>query len=196
MPVEGVNAWIIDRTNSFSHFRHKTMAAMASTRFLVQSSRASGRRQLHRTGQRNVSPCVAVTSPCSSLHTYSARQRAGKSFSTSLSNDVSVLAALQSTKAREGSSEEGWTSMEMLMSTVLAVAATGTFLLGSTMTSPSFTPKAIIHRGGGGGGGGGGGSSATPVPIGEKEEEEVVTVMDDGGGDSYQVSDTPTLVSF
>jgi hypothetical protein len=113
--------------------------------------------------------------------------------STSISKDLSVLAALESTKAHDGSNKEGWSTWEVLASAVLAVAATGSFLMGSTMTSPSFSPK-IIHRGGGGSGGGGPGGSPAPIST-KEEEEEVVTVLDDGGGDSYQVSHGGIFVS-
>jgi len=163
---------------------------MASTRFLVQSSRASGRRHLHRskTGTKHVAPCVVAAAPCSSLHTYSARHRAQVSCTSTLSKDLSVLAALQSTKAYDGSTKEGWSSWEVMASAFLAIAATGSFLVGSSMTSPSFSPPKIIHRGGGGGGSGGG-SGGSPVPIGDtKEEEEVAIMIDDGGRDKYQVS--------
>jgi len=162
---------------------------MASTRFLVQSSRASGRRQLQRSkaGPRNVAPCLVVPVPgSSSLHSYSKRHRAQSSHS--LSKDLSVLAALESTKAHEGATKEGWSSWEVLASTMLAVAATGSFLMGSAMTSPYFSPK-IIHRGGGGSGGGGSGGSPAPLSQKKEEESEVVTMVDDGAGDSYQVSE-------
>ena len=163
------------------------MAALASTRFLVQSSRGSGRRQLQRsnTAPKNLAPCLVATAPCgrAPLHTYTYSRH--RPISTSLSKDLSVLASLESSKAHDGATKQGWSSWEVLASAVLAVAATGSFLMGSTMTSPSFSPK-LIHRGGGGGGGGGG-SGGSPAPISIQDEEEVVTVLDDGGGDSYQV---------
>lgn len=171
------------------------MATMASARFLVQSSCASARRQLHQR-TRSIGPaCLVAPSGVSTLHTYSRYSQAAPT--ASLSKDLSVLAALETkTKANTDggpSIESGWASWEVLASAALAVAATGSFLMGSAMTSPAFSPK-MIHRGGGGGSGGGG-PSTSPAPLtGKKEEKsQVVAVMEDDEGDSYEVSDTPCL---
>ena len=166
---------------------------MASTRLVVQcSSRASGR-QLHRS-QRNVGPSSAnLLAPRSScLHTTSFQASGihGASTSTSvgLSTDMSVLSAFEN-KTREGSGSKGWSSWEVMASTMLAMAATGSFLVG-TVSSPSFSTD-IYHRGSGGGGSGGrgpsSGSPAAPKPE-EKEAESKVVAMEDGTGVAYQVS--------
>ncbi len=175
------------------------MACMASTRFLVQSSRASGKLQLQRSqsGSRNVASGPAAAAPCGNLYTYSARHR--RAASSSLSKDLSVLASLQSTKAYEGpiSQEEGWSTSELLSAALFATVATGGFLYGSTL-SASPAPK-LIHRGGGGGGHGGGGSGGSSIPastVKEEEEERHVLVSNDDKGGPYQVSESPILVSF
>jgi hypothetical protein len=93
-----------------------------------------------------------------------------------------------SKKAGDMPPKEGWSKWEVMASAVLAIAATGSFLVASTMTSPSFSPK-IIHQRGGGGGGKPGGSSASPTPkAGEDEESEVSVLVDESGGATYQVS--------
>ena len=174
------------------------MACMASTRFLVQSSRASGRRQLQRTqsGPGNVASGSLAAAPCGNLHTYSARHR--RAASSTLSKDLSVLASLQSTKAYEGpiSQEEGWSTSELVSAALFATVATGGFLYGTTLSASP--PSKMIHRGGGGGGNGGGGPGGSSIPVGtvKEEEEEHVLVSNDDKEGPYQVSETPILVSF
>lgn len=171
---------------------------MASTRFLVQSSRASGRLQLQRTqsGPRNVASGPSAVAPCGNLHTYSARHR--RAASASLSKEMSVLASLQSTKAYEGPipQEEGWSTLELVSAALFATVATGGFLYGTTLSASP--PSKMIHRGGGGGGNGGGGPGGSSIPVDTvKEEEEThVLVSNDDKGGPYQVSYTPILVSF
>lgn len=160
------------------------MAAMASTRFLVQSSRASTR-------LKGSSPRLSVSSGGGGggrFHTYSRHEPKR----AALSKDLSFLAALESrsTHKTNGESAESWSSWELMASTMLAVAVTGSFIMGSTtMTSPTFSPGKIIHRGGGGGGSGGSGSGGSPIPLEKKSEEksDVVAMADEEGGDSYQV---------
>jgi hypothetical protein len=97
---------------------------------------------------------------------------------------------LESIKAGDIPSKEGWSKWEVMASVVLAIAATGSFLVASTMTSPSFSPKIIQQRGGGGSGGGKpGGPSASPTPeAGEDEEKKISVLVDESGGANYQVS--------
>lgn len=166
--------------------------AMASTRFFVQSSRASGR-QLHRRQPQNVGSGLLESTPRgSSLHTFSrfrpnVMPKQGQS-STSLSLDLSSLAVLESTKAGDMPPKQGWSKWEIMASAALAFAATGSFLVASAMTSPSFSPK-IIQQRGGGGGGKPGGSSVSPTPDGgEEEEKEVSVLVDKNGSANYQVS--------
>jgi hypothetical protein len=124
----------------------------------------------------------------SSLHTFSKFPPPKKWQITAscLSSDLSSLAALETAKAGEGHGKEGWNKWEVIASTLLAVVATGSFLVASTMTSPSYSPKLVKGGGGSGGGGKPGGSSASPTP--ETEESKVSALASESGGVPYQVS--------
>lgn len=190
------------------------MIAAASARgsVIVQSSRvASGRHPIRRTQQQlstknpsapcqlsssnfnASSPLLVKTNAAASHHptarwiSNSARRKTTAAWGATAASNGPPEAAL--THAAEPVSS--WTGAEVLASTLLAIAASGTFLLlGSTSVKAPPTAPRIHYKGSGGGGGGGGHhhGSSNSLLLGKERKPQAQTTRMEEFGPPYDVS--------